>query len=333
MKTKMFAIFAAVMMMAVVGVALVGETGESDADTSAAGTFTVFLYDGTWSHSVVNAYDAAEAVKNSSFWNSNTDSMGERTKLNSYGSLDINEDYGDISKLKGVAETETTVWNVKIYNGSAWVNGDSSLGFYRPFSDYNENFKTANIALYYGNFNFPMMVALNTYSADKLTSITNVGNESTFQMSFFFKCPSSSVYAPVITNPITGVTESSFEDGFYITGYGSDVYLALKNAVGSNVSAYEGIPYTTVSNPWGNSEYTYSWMQNLFGLTDTLVSNNGTPDNYNDDTWAWWSFGFNYNGSSYTSASFAPGWYTPIAGNGSSTISNCSYIFTEVSYA
>ena len=69
-----------------------------------------------------------------------------------------------------------------------------------------------------------------------------------------------------------------------MTGYGSDLYLALKNAFPNGVSGQDAVPKVTS----GGYDTVYSWIYTFLNLATIQVAGADTPNNYEDDRWAWW---------------------------------------------
>ena len=293
MKVKVFAIAAALMMMAVVGVAIVDHSDDSDA--TAVGSFTVYLStDGgsTWSPSVVNANDGAQALKASSWWSSG-DSIQDldTTPQSSYATM--NDNYGAITKFYGQTNhINNDVWNVFVYVNNTWIIANNALGFYKCFDDYAAAWQTANIALYYGAEAITVPSTL-TSNMTSMSSITSVSENDNFLNTFYIKfkyTPVDSSY-PVLTPTVSGevidinenyVDSAAISTGVTIQGYGSDAYLALIDAVN-----YDEVNFTGIGSVPMSGYYWYGWMTSLFGLQTTLV-NPGDSESWEDDEYAYW---------------------------------------------
>lgn len=296
--------------------AFIGGSDNADApilgDASAAnGTYTIFVYDGNvWESEVVHAYDGAQAVQATSFWKTG-DSMVDRATTGAYPSL--NATYGDITTFNGKTEDSTNVWNVSVYVDGAWTIGNDAIGFYRCFDDYASNWQTANIALQYGADATSVPTSLITASQTK-SNITAVDSED-FAVTFHLKNMYSSV--PTINGVITldngqTLNATNLASGVTITGYGSDAYLALKNALNvaplDNVVGEETIPVNGYNN--------YSWIDTIFGLGTVQTQGLDTPSDWTDDVYVYWSqYDGNYSGEGSGQLSgFVLGAYSPLTG-------------------
>ena len=292
------AVFAAAMMFAA---PLVSTGSADDADApvlgvneSVNGTYTVFVNDGTsagWQSQTVSAYDGAQAVQATTFWTENPGSMGARTVIE-YGYENLNASYGDITTLMNKTENANNVWNIYVLIGENWVLGQDAIGYYKCFSDYSADWQTANIALEYGADATAVPSSLSTYISEGFiepTAITQVSGEA-FAVQFYLKNNIPIQYNPIISGQIYDingniVTAASLADGVTVKGYGSDAYLALKNALNvsntSNVVGSEAIPSS------------YSWITTIFGMGTVQTQGQDTPLDWTDDKYAYWN---QYNG-------------------------------------
>lgn len=194
--------------------------------------------------------NAAEALKNYGLLDVIDSSMdGECLKdyySQSIGSFQsVNDEYGALTRNASSA-TDGNVWNVFVYtydgnnNAGQWKAADKTLGFYRPFDDYNRSYATANIALYYGPDTATAPAIL---SIDDLQPLTAVTETSAFELNF----------------------EIMYGDEYlFLTGYGSDAALALIDAVGNVVSLnmVPGVSYGYLNSMYGlaTSDDSGSWM-------------------------------------------------------------------------
>lgn len=285
MKTKTFAVFAAVMMMAVAGFAIVNTSDDTDA--TAAGTFTVYLSTNggsTWTPSVVNANDGAQALQASSFWASNDSVVPFDASTGQYPSLQTT--YGHINMFYGQPNDHYgAVWNVFVYQNGSWVKANDALGFYKPFSDYNSAWQTANIALYYGAeaTTVPSSLTSSMTSMSSITDATTSAFATTFFIQILYEDAEPTVNGTIYDDDNQVITEDSLFDGITITGYGSDAFLALKNALNTandtNYAGYDGVPKTG-TRWYGTTSYFYN-------LSSQVVDDKGTAD-WQDDDWVWW---------------------------------------------
>lgn len=273
---------------------LMAASDDSDAALgTATGTYTGFYYDSTsatWNHAVSSTYDAAQALVASGFWMSG-DSMVAKTTGGSYPSPNYN--YGDITTFRGITESGDDVWNVLVYDGSSWAAGSPYLGWYTCFSDQPSSWKTANFALYYGTLSTSTMItSLESYVDDQevdYSSWTTVSQtNSNYAFTFYLKFGYSGSTLTIASSGNVSITADELSSGKTITAYGSNAYLALKWAFGTNVSAVESIPGIH-SQGEGYDYWTfYSWINSLFGCGTIQTAGQSTPTDWTDDSYAYW---------------------------------------------
>ena len=270
MHNKMIAVLVAMLMVFVTGAAMVNAS-ESEAcvenGTNVHGEMNVYLSSDIEEWNVdteISAYNAYQAITTSSFANHSSlipDVIdGAYTVLVDGDPYDdyynINEDYGTITTFYGLSNN-TNYWNLLVYSGSWSLASDNATGFYKPFADYATylpDYGTANVALYYGTASdasdaIEYLEEFISESVDNstiaLTAIdTSIGSD--YEVTFNFTDT---------TGTISGMPSTA-------TGYGSDVYQALINAVGSNNISSNGIGPVP-------GYYGYSWIQYLFGVGTT----------------------------------------------------------------
>lgn len=325
-KVKMVA-FVAVMMLAIPFLGFTADASGSNEVTD--GTYTIFYNDGTgWGYQVVNAYDGAQAVKATSVWQTD-DAMADKSTGGTWESP--NTDYGDITTFMGKTETSDSVWNVFVYQ-DGWVAGGSNIGYYACFSDYYSSWKTANIALYYGAETTAVPDGLSAYASGHLSDITNlmhydedVGEDvyyEAFAVTFYMKIGIDGV-TPTITSG--AITDSELSSGKAIVGYGSTVYLALKQALGSDVVGEDALPGTY------NSTYQYwtynGWIDTIFGLGTTQTKGMDTPTDWTDDEYVWWQILSGTTGAG-TTLGFVLGYYSPLTSSDAS-LNALSLVYAE----
>lgn len=311
-KIKM-SIVLAVLLLAIPFAGIATDATDS---TSTTGTYTVFYNDGTgWGNQVVSdVFDGAQAVKGTSVWQT-TDVMVGKNTGGTWASPDTN--YGDITTFMGKTETSEKIWNVFVYINNQWVAGSSNIGYYTCFSDYYAEWKTANIALYYGASTTDVPASLNTASAGNLSSITEIMYydedaeeyvyDESFAVTFYMKIDRSGVTPTIVSG---AVTNAELFDGKAIVGYGSTVYLALKQVLGADVAGIDSLPgvYNSTYQYW-----TYNgWINTIFGLGTDQIAGMDTPNDWTDDTYVWWQI---LDGTSGTGSalSFVLGYYSPLS--------------------
>lgn len=296
MKSKMLAVVTAMMMLAVSGIAIANISEDSDA--TAMGSFDIYMSTDliNWgTPQTVGGNDAAQAIMNTTWWHPEVSVPQDGYVVDSleplyvyYGSYpSVSNDYGTIYTFNGKVNGDNdNVWNVFVYQDEEWVIAQPNIGYYKCFTDYTTsediNWQTANIALYYG----PEVSAVpNTLPTANLKALTNVNN-SNFLMTFNIKIVYPGVTPTIYENNLgvgndVTVSETVLKssNGLTVTGYGSDAYLALLNAVRTNFTGYGEVP--------ADGYYGYGWMDTLFGLTTDLVDE-GTSPGWEDDVYAYW---------------------------------------------
>lgn len=321
MRNTTIAIVLAVVMLAIpfAGIA----TDATDSTSSTTGTYTVFYNDGTsgWSNQIVsNVFDGAQAVKATSVWQTGDVMVGKNTG-GTWASPDTN--YGDITTFMGKTETSEKVWNVFVCVDGDWTIGNANIGYYACFDDYYSDWMTANIALYYAAVQSTVPAEFVTYAEDYISDITEVQvGDSAFAVSFYMKNSRSGVI-PTITS--SAITSSELSNGKVITGYGSTVYLALKQVLGADVSGIDALPgvYNSTYSYW-----TYNgWIDTIFGLGTNQISGMDTPSDWTDDTYVWWQI---LDGTSGTGSalSFVLGYYSPLSCSEAS-LTGLSLVYAE----
>lgn len=334
------ALFVAVFMIAGAGFVL---ADSADADSSTTyGSFDIYINYGTgWSvaHSA-QGYDAAIALTNYANSNNITLVIDSSTFTESYGYKNINVDYGTVSAIGVSVANDVSKWNVIYYpaTGSAWTVGpNDALGLYKPFADYNETYRTANIALYYGTADGAASAAssLPVTDLNSVVPLTTIQNNSDFAVSFFIKIMDSNnllgrVQAEsgqvVTINNLAGVTQSTLVNGITMTGYGSDLYTALKDAIGNNISAVDEVP----GHDNGYYLSNYSWMDSMFGL-GTVLLDDMDDDDWSNDVYSWWTQYTSFtddNVDNDVKSDFVLGYYSPLSG-APNTQTSYSIIYSE----
>lgn len=345
---KIFAIVAAVMMLAVAGIAIVGAS-ELDASSTdiTNGSVHVRIVDGRSQDGVnvsktVSAYDGAIALdtalntalsspiahvmdmRTSYYQVTGTDGDGEPI-YSSYPT--INTSYGAITSINNLSNGTENSWHVYCLNPSnQWVAATQTLGFYKPFADYNVNFQTANIAVYYGTDSAAETYRTNLSTTPVATIIgtSDIINNDNFRVTFYFKVNMTEAMQTYMTNnniqfSVAGCnfTVADLSNGVTVNGFGSDLYTALKQVVGDNVSAEEGVPGTTYTSGSYSSYNSYSWLNSLFGVNSFQLEGADTPNDWSDDVWAWWTQYSAYTVLGDTSnvvSDYVLGYYSPVAG-------------------
>ena len=253
----------------------------SNADETDTGNYSVYAYNGSsWSSDLVWAYDAAQAVQNSTMWNSSTDSMVAKYTPGTWVTYNWST-YGNITTFMGLTNGDN-VWNVFVKVGTDMVKITDNLGSYRCYSDYNAAHQTANIYLYYGAPSVTVATVAAAVNAQSglvaQSSITAVTQTSEYEYSFYLEVAYSGA-TPTITS--SSITANQLYAGITLVGYGSDAYLALKSIVGADLVAEESVP--------GTGYYGYSWFYSMFGLSTVQTAGESTPSIWTDDKYAYWT--------------------------------------------
>ena len=211
----------------------------------------------------------------------------------SYGYVSVNYQYGAITSINNIAASGDNVWNVFVLNESgSWVKAVDSLGWYKPFGDYDLSHRTANIAVVYGTES-GAQAKINSFSPSVTSSIvpvTDIVGNDNFKMSFYVKVSQNADVQAALEDEemsVSGcgsITAAMINEGTNVTGYGSDLYLALKNAFPGKVTGQDAVPCQ--SN--GSYNTVYSWISTFLDLSTIQVTGKSTPTDYSDDSWAWW---------------------------------------------
>ena len=322
MKTKYLSVLVAVFMIAGAGFIIADDVDADPATTY--GSFNIYINHGTtWSTAYsVQGYDAAIALTNYATANNVDITIDSNTFTESYGYKNINVNYGTVSKIGNSTANDVSKWNVIYFpaTGSAWAVGpNNALGLYKPFGDYNETYRTANIAMYYGTAAAAAeaVSGLPTTGLKSVVLLTQIQNNADFAVTFTIKVASQSVLDHVrakngmqVTSTLSTVNESTLLAGVTLTGYGSDLYLALKNAVGTNISAVEEVP----GHDNGSYLTNYSWVNEFFGLS-TLLLDDQDDDDWSNDIYAYWTQYTVYVGEDNAGnekSDFVLGYYSPL---------------------
>lgn len=251
----------AVVLVAFAGAFIIAPVDDADA-TGTIGNYDFYLISSTNPVTVekyeATGFNASDALNSQSTlltaMDSTVDNAFSKQYHNDYGDYtSVNTAWGAITKNAGSAVAGHQ-WNVFVYTldgvdgAGQWKVADMTLGFYKPFDDYNSAYATANVALYYGE-ELTSVPALPTTNLQTLTHVAT--GDSAFKITF----------------------EYYYEEGgesYYdmIDGYGSDAAIALINAVGAanvSLSMTPGVSYGYVNSLFGkatdDSTGTWLWWQ------------------------------------------------------------------------
>lgn len=325
---KYIAVIAAMMMLVAVPIGIAAN--DADATTGVTGQYSVYAYDGeAWDSEIVSAYDAAQAVQASTMWNSGTDSMVPKYTPGDWVTYNY-DTYGNITTFMGKTNSDTAQWNILIADGSGEFRvADVCLGSYKCFDDYQVNYQASNILLYYGATTTTTSGILSAFDGytDKaeFTEITTVSEiaeyKVTFTLAIDYVGVSATISGTVLDVDGDAVTDAALKTSTVtIEGYGSDCYIALKNALGTaNISGVDAIP--------GEGYSAYGWMNQMFGLGTVQTAGTDTPSDWTDDSYAYWCI---YDDAGHL-ADFVIGAYSPLACAGEPFAdSTISLIYQEV---
>lgn len=293
MNAKVMAIITAIAMVAVTGFVAIGISDGSDADAvtcdgnDAVAEYNFYVYsDNAWVAYSGTGYNAWSALINAT---GITAVMGGML-INEWGYDNINPAWGQITAVND----ETGTWNIQYYNvNNSWTNGINALGFYNAYSDYDANFRTANIAIY----NDDTAAHLGELPTTGLKSIVTVQQCDCFKVVFNF--------SNLINVKPEGINADAWSAYNALTsnyvGYGSNVYLALMNAV-AGVTGNSAV--LNANGQINNGSYGY--VSTIAGLAETTIV--GESSTY-------YTYFSQYVGASVgwsNMASFLAGFYTPV---------------------
>ncbi|MDC7951019.1 hypothetical protein PAA26_02905 [Methanomassiliicoccaceae archaeon COG_1] len=303
MATKVTAGFVAVMMVLTVSAMAVADSDSSDAVTTAPWTFQVHDGSGWTTYTVGDGgYNGCIAINKAGIPGLVIDNRYTVTKTNAYGDyITINEEYGRVSKIGDQENGVAGVWNVAFLDSNGtWQNRESwieitwsgpvehftpeALGFYKQYSDYStatatENdhstgYRTSAIALWYGADDSSMPAGV------PATTNSYITVDSSSQFRAFFLTRVDDGYTPTISPGGHSLPPMVIDGDTYALarGYGSDAYLAMKDALGAaNVVGNEVI---------GEN---YSWITTIYGLGTQQIAGQDTPNDYTDDKYVYWN--------------------------------------------
>lgn len=317
-ENKIFAIAAAVMMLAVVGIAIVGASDNSDATVAQTGKMDVFFYNGTsWSHDLnITAYDGSQALQASNLTVTFTNSsLATTTTSNTSQTIGIysqqyqqtynypNPEYGQFKTINNVGNAAND-WSVFINIGNAtnpnWVKTGVTVGWLKPFEDYvpvvdsatnGTSCATANMAIVYGTSMPTGQNEINSYITSNNIVLQNRQQISQSQGSVYeykFTLQANISYGISIAdkNVIT------YSNGTYGTGVLNATSLNSGITIvgyGSDANlalkqalatyySYQNVA-PSVPNSSGSFDY-YSWMLSMCGKSDSY--------NASTNSWDYW---------------------------------------------
>ena len=284
---------AAFIMLSVSFFVVAEVSDESDAAT--LGTYdqkiNVYYYDGSaWQASVQSSYNLYEAIKATALAVTTpvltpTVATGNDSWVSGY---DPNRSYGLITAINGSADFSIMVWS-----GSAWVDYTYvPLGWIRPHADYGATVTvpgapfsaSANVAIVLdgaGASSLPTtgLQTLQTVAGNNNTLYFFTLHDDTNSLTFTNK--TVQVFNPATAEMGTSTFDATGIQGtnmIIAAGYGTDVYLALIDALGTNLVSDNIDSATGKILAWvehrvyeeGEYQYSYytyySWMSTVFGV-------------------------------------------------------------------
>ena len=326
----LFAVVASAMMLMIGFAAIVSDDSDADNNYVSNGTMTVNICTsaviGTWTTQTTPAYDGAIAlstVLTALEWSNDVD-----TTMYSYPSqyVEIDYQYGAFTTIQGHVNSGSSTWHTYFYHVTdGWTPATDTLGWYKPFGDYDEDHRTANIAVIYGTDDDvdDIMGDATTQpsSASSVVSVNDIDGNPNFLVSFYIKV-NSDAYAAIVAGEgdidvgDSTVTKQQVLNGVYVYGYGSDMYLALKDALEDMVDGQETIP---CDDSMGY-EVVYGWLYSLLGVSSIWMNEGQSASDPYDDVWAWWQEYYYYSVDSVTgdvigtTSDFAIGLLSPLQG-------------------
>ena len=304
MKTKVWA-FALVAMLTLAGVFVFSVSDESDATTT-AGQLGVYVNYGVdsgdyslWNGGNASGYNAYMALAAyCAAQNKNLVADGNYTISTPYTT--INSAYGTVTSIGNYPAAGTANTWFGFYfsvDTNQWEPMDVAPGFYKPFSDYDIKTRAANVAFFCGTADQATTAITHLPTSHNANGIAQyfstpvVVSSSTVPATTFRIIPTADV-------PCDHYTNDAGQTYMTVTGYGSDAYLALKNAMDtlnpscSDYTFYA--PTTLTTNGVVSLNANYSYMTKLFDLSEKGSNTEG---------WHYWSTytGLGVNSSNYCS--------------------------------
>ena len=324
----LFAVVASAMMLMIGFAAIVSDDSSADENYVSNGTFTVNVrtsVNTSWVTDTVAAYDGALALSRALALHNTSNDVD--TTMYSYPTqyVAIDYQYGAFTTIGGIVDTATASWHTYFYHVSnGWTLATDTLGWYKPFGDYDIAHRTANIAVIYGTDSDVASIMNSTATQPASTSsvvpLSDIEGNPNFMVSFYIKVNASAYTAITdegrdINVGSSGITKQQVLDGVYVYGYGSDLYLALKDVFGTLVQGQEVVP--CYNN--GSYDTVYGWLYSFLSVSSIWMGKG--PDNVkytDDDIWAWWQEYYTYSVDSVTgnvtgtTSDFAIGLLSPL---------------------
>ncbi len=309
---KMFAIAAAFMMVMAAGVVVLSASEESDAAVS--NNYKVYYYNGTgWTSHLETAYNLYQAVNQAQTSLSYTiEADGNQTwEFNSNG-VNPSPTYGTISKVNNSNDFTVFVYDdFTTPSSPVWKVAQPALGWYRCYTDYANNVyfpdSNWNPVVSAGAANVAICTGTHTSIPSGTTGmipLTTPATSSDYEYTFNIKDDTSTatVSQPKVVTYYDEDTEewgtktlvtSDLSAGIKVKGYGSDVFMALINAIGSGNISTQSVTwkYFDKGTPETTDDYYqyYSWIDTLFNVT-TLPPQYGSDAGGSYVIYTYWEF-------------------------------------------
>jgi len=357
---KMFVVMVATMMVAVTGAVMLSSADEVPAMSNPTGAYNVYYYSGDavtgyeWKVQPAATYDLFQAVQEASTALGFTYTADTAKTWGSGYDINPSPTYGTIYTINN-----STDFTIFVYDNRAsvanpyWETAQPALGWYRCFADYagsvyfpsatytfGATAGAANVAIVPGTYT--SMPDATKAGADLqptgMQSLTAITQDAEYGYVFYIKdtigtsIVATGTYATYYDTTqnkwVYGEINSGMlktNDGLRVRGYGSDVYQALKNAIGlANISVQliTWIYYDQGTPSTSDDYYTYySWYTLLFGQ-GTLGPYYGTDEIGNYSRYIYWE------AETHTGyyLEFNPGYYSKL--NGAIGVAESIYDYT-----
>lgn len=315
MNNKVISMMVAALLVIVAGAVMMDVA--SDSDATASGSVKVY-YKGTggWSDTTVSAFDLYQAVETAKTTLGYTITItGENSTWNKLedGYYNPDKDYGTISQINGSSDFTVYVYDDE---SSAWVVAKAPLGWYRPFEDYAQTvtFQDGTCA---GASNVAISTDGTVPTATDVIDFTSVGTGADYRYAFTLKNNQNTINVPAGTNVkikdgrnyVTHeLTTTELRAGITIYGYGSDAYLALKDAL----SPVTGGDYAFELVDMGSYQYYqyYSWMDEILNAGTQSIYGSDSTGNFSQ--YIYWV----QSGTGTTAgADYTLGYYSMLSGS------------------
>lgn len=287
MFAKMKTVAVAALLVIVAGAIVINGVADSEASVSATGSVQV-SYTGAsgWTSKTVDAYDVYQAVAAAQSDLGYTITISEENEdwqKTEYGYSNPNVNYGVISKINN--GTDFTIY---VYNNetSTWAVAQSALGWYRPFADYAENVTFVG-GIFAGTANVAISTDGSSPSSITTISLTPITETDNFRYAFTLKDNRNAIVVPTNTMVTiedmdeyidVALTENMLRGGVTIYGYGSDAYLALKDAL-PGVTGGDLTFELINAGDYSYYQY-YSWMGTILGTGTIPITGQDEQGSY-----------------------------------------------------